>query len=64
MALHPNFPKSPYAILLQWWFCTEQPTETGTDVFQYYFAQREAVETIIYPEKDKYDLIRYDSSGV
>ena len=24
------------------------PTETGTDVFQYYFAQREAVETIIY----------------
>ena len=55
--------------LLQWWFCTEQPTETGTDVFQYYFAQREAVETIIYlyevaGAKDKYDLIRYDSSGV
>ena len=33
--------------------------------FQYYFAQREAVETIIYlydvvGVKDKYDLIRFD----
>ena len=36
--------------------------------FQYYFAQREAVETIIYlydvvSVKDKYDLLRFDSSG-
>lgn len=36
--------------------------------FKYYFAQREAIETIIYlyevaKVKDKYDLIRYDSSG-
>ena len=36
--------------------------------FQYYFAQREAVETVIYlyevaHVKDRYDLIRYDSSG-
>ena len=37
--------------------------------FQYYFAQREAVETVIYlydvaKVKDKYDLMRYDCSGV
>jgi len=36
--------------------------------FQYYFAQREALETIIYlydvvGVKDKYDLLRYDASG-
>ena len=39
------------------------------DDFQYYFAQREAIETIIWlyevaKAKDKYDLIRYDSSGI
>ena len=56
--------------LLQWWFETEHPIETsdGTEYFQYYFAQREAIETVIYlyevaQAKDKYDLIRYDSSG-
>lgn len=121
MALHKNFPKSPYEILdpeirwfpadeamrdksyekllpplvhklrrevkewrdvnykgasdtsralLKWWFQTEHPVETleGTINFQYYFAQREAIETVIYlyevaGAKDKYDLIRYDSSG-
>jgi len=113
MALHPNFPKSPYEILepsirwfpgdeelrtekiqnllpplvtelrkkikewrdkdyegasntskalLEWWFKKQRPD------FQYYFAQREAVETIIYlfeviKIKDKYDLIRYDATG-
>ena len=113
MALHPNFPKSPYEILepsirwfpgdeelrsekiqnllpplvtelrkkvkewrdkdyegasntskalLEWWFKKQRPE------FQYYFAQREAVETIIYlfeviKIKDKYDLIRYDATG-
>ena len=36
--------------------------------FQYYFAQQEAVETIVFlydvvKAKDKYDLIRFDSSG-
>ena len=36
--------------------------------FQYYFAQREALETIIYlydvvGVQDKYDLMRFDSSG-
>jgi type III restriction enzyme len=56
--------------LLEWWFQTEHPTETedGMVNFQYYFAQREAIETVIYlyevaGVKDKYDLIRYDSSG-
>ncbi|MDD9868064.1 MAG: DEAD/DEAH box helicase family protein [Candidatus Campbellbacteria bacterium] len=56
--------------LLKWWFQTEHPVETADGMinFQYYFAQREAVETIIYcyevaGVKDKYDLIRYDSSG-
>ena len=56
--------------LLRWWFQAEHPVETpdGTVNFQYYFAQREAVETVIYlyevaKVKDKYDLIRYDSSG-
>ena len=122
MALHPDLPKSPYAILdpdlrwfpadealreqgyekllpplvttlrkrvkewrelgyegasatslalLRWWFQREHPTQAmdGTIYdFQYYFAQREAVETIIYLHeianvKDKYDLLRFDSSG-
>ncbi|MDO8528229.1 MAG: DEAD/DEAH box helicase family protein [Deltaproteobacteria bacterium] len=123
MALHPKFPKSPYAILdpdmrwfpaaeelrqkdygkllpplvaklrievkkwrdsgyagasdtslalLNWWFKTDHylPQNDGTTFhFQYYFAQREAVETIIYLHeivkvKDKYDLMRFDSSGI
>lgn len=57
--------------LLNWWFKTDHllPGVDGILVpFSYYFAQREAVETIIYLHdvaqiKDKYDLIRYDSSG-
>ena len=57
--------------LLRWWFETEHlmPQADGTDVrFQYYFAQREAVETVIYlydaaKVKDKYGLLRFDSSG-
>ena len=57
--------------LLNWWFKTEHllPKADGTAVpFQYYFAQQEAVETIIYlydamKVKDKYDLLRFDSSG-
>ena len=121
MAIHPDFPKSPYSILnpdirwfpadealressydkllpplvnalrekvkdwrdsgydgasdtsktlLNWWFKTEHlmPKADGTTApFLYYFAQREAVETVIYLYdvvriKDKYDLLRYDSS--
>lgn len=123
MALHPDFPESPYAILdpamrwfpadealressseklmpplvsqlrkkvkewrdsgyvgatdasrslLNWWFNTPHllPQTDGTMAeFQYYFAQREALETIIYlydvvGVQDKYDLMRFDSSGV
>jgi type III restriction enzyme len=67
--------------LLNWWFNTphllplaglsasrmRQAGGTAAE-FQYYFAQREAVETIIYlydviGVKDKYDLMRFDSSG-
>jgi type III restriction enzyme len=123
MALHPNFPESPYAILdpalrwfpadealrettmdklmpplvpelrrkvkewresgyagatatskslLNWWFNTPHllPQADGTMAeFQYYFAQREALETIIYlydvaGVQDKYDLMRFDGSGL
>ena len=123
MALHPNFPKSPHAILdpdvrwfpadeafrdttmdkllpplvpelrkqvkawrdksyagaadtsrslLSWWFNTPhlmEHTDGAMEDFQYYFAQREALETIIYlydvvKAKDKYDLMRFDSSGL
>lgn len=123
MALHPNFPKSPYEILdpsirwfpadetlreqgyekllpplvatlrkkvkewrnsnyegssttskslLNWWFKSEHMTPQTDGVmsqFKYYFAQREAVETIIYlheivKAKDKYDLMRFDASGI
>jgi type III restriction enzyme len=123
MALHPNFPESPYAILdpsvrwfpadealrassfekllpplvpelrkqvkawrdksyagatktsrslLNWWFNTPHPlpkTDGTMAEFQYYFAQREALETIIYlydvvGVQDKFDLMRFDSSGV
>ncbi|MDO9048915.1 MAG: DEAD/DEAH box helicase family protein [Methylobacter sp.] len=57
--------------LLNWWFKTEHllPKYDGSiEKFEYYFAQREAVETIIYlydvvKAKDKYDLLRFDSSG-
>jgi len=122
MALHPDFPESPYAILdpsirwfpadealrettadklmpplvpelrkqvkewrangyagatdtsrslLNWWFNTphllDQSDGTMAE-FQYYFAQREAMETIVYlydvvGVKDKYDLMRFDGSG-
>ncbi len=122
MALHPDFPESPHAILdpsvrwfpadealrettsdklmpplvpqlrrkvkefrdggyvgaadtsrslLNWWFNTPHlldQSDTAMTEFQYYFAQREALETIIYlydvvGVKDKYDLMRFDSSG-
>ena len=57
--------------LLNWWFNTPHPIE-GADgtvsEFQYYFAQREALETIIYlydkaEVRHKADMIRFDSSG-
>ena len=57
--------------LLNWWFAKEHLlpcTDGTTKTFQYYYAQREAVETVIYlydavRVKDKYDLLRFDSSG-
>ncbi len=122
MALHPDFPESPHAIidpsvrwlpdqtllfdlgyemllpplvrkireqvktwrddnyngatetskaLLNWWFNNshlQEQTDGTTSEFQYYFAQREAIETIIYlydvvKVRDKFDLMRFDSSG-
>lgn len=56
--------------LLSWWFITPHLIERADgrmEEFQYYFAQREAVETIIYlvdvaNVKDKYDLMRFDGS--
>jgi type III restriction enzyme len=57
--------------LLNWWFHTDHLMEQsdGTSAkFEYYFAQREAVETIIWlhdvrKARDKFDLLRFDSSG-
>lgn len=122
MALHPDFPDSPHAILdpaIRWFPADEALRDTGMDKlmpplvaalrkkvkefrdsgyvgacdtsksllnwwfkvphllpqadgamaeFQYFFAQREALETIIYlydvvGVKDKFDLMRFDSSG-
>ena len=122
MALHPNFPNSPHAILdpslrwfpadealrstsmeklmpplvaalrrkvkdfrdsgyvgatdtsrslLNWWFKEPHlmPRSDGTSAeFNYFFAQREALETIIYlydvvGARDKFDLMRFDASG-
>lgn len=122
MALHPEFPKSPYAIpkpdqrwfpatedlratayekllpplvakireevsewraagypgtsatskaLLQWWFGTAhliEQADGSLSPFEYYFAQREAVETVIWLHdvrrvRDKFDLMRFDASG-
>lgn len=122
MALHPDFPRSPYAILppdqrwfpaaeemrdksyeklipplvanireavsawrksgyvgasatskglLRWWFQTDHlmPQGDGTQhPFLYYFAQREAVESVIWlydvrGARDKFDLMRFDASG-
>lgn len=123
MALHPNFPESPFEVLdpairwfpadealrettmdklmpplvpelrkqvkawrdngytgatetsrtlLNWWFKTPHllPQANGAMFeFQYYFAQREALETIVYlydvvGVKDKFDMMRFDSSGL
>jgi len=123
MALHPKFPKDPYAILdpsirwfpadedlrekgfdklipplvadlrkkvkewrdkgydgasetsrslLNWWFKEDHILADQKGItynFRYYFAQREAVETVVWlyevaKVKDKHDLIRYNSTGV
>ena len=58
--------------LLNWWFKKEHIIYDGQGAaynFRYYFAQREALETVVWlyevaKVKDKYDLIRYNSTGV
>lgn len=58
--------------LLTWWFKTEHvlTQSDGTQSkFQYYYAQREAVETVVYLHdvvkvNDKYDMMRFDASGI
>jgi len=52
--------------LLNFWFGAKH-IQNGNE-FRYYFAQREAIESVIYlyeatTAKDKYELIRFDSSG-
>src|SRR5882672_4146120 len=58
--------------LLNWWFnephLIDQPDGSAAE-FQYFFAQREALETIVYlvdvvGVKDKFDLMRFDGSGL
>ena len=57
--------------LLNWWFETEHMVEQADGMlspFRYYFAQREAVETVIWLHdvrkvRDKFDLLRFDASG-
>ena len=57
--------------LLRWWFETEHLTENADgslSPFRYYFAQREAVKTVIWlhevrSARDKFDLLRFDASG-
>lgn len=58
--------------LLNWWFkephLLSQADETSAE-FNYFFAQRESLETVVYLHdvvgaKDKYDLMRFDSSGI
>jgi type III restriction enzyme len=57
--------------LLKWWFDTDHQLEQADGTlasFQYYFAQREAVESVIWlydvrGARDKFDLMRFDASG-
>jgi type III restriction enzyme len=59
------------AALLKWWFEMDQLVENADhslSEFRYYFAQREAVETVIWLHevrraRDKFDLLRFDASG-
>jgi type III restriction enzyme len=59
------------ASLLRWWFETEHLLEEADGAlspFRYYFAQREAVESLVWlydvrKARDKFDLLRFDASG-
>ena len=56
--------------LLNWWFNTEHVIDRADgsiESFRWYFAQREAVETVIWlydvrRARDKFDLLRFDAS--
>jgi len=58
--------------LLNWWFNEEHiiyNADGSSYNFRYYFSQREAIETVIWlyevaQVKDKYDLIRYNTTGI
>lgn len=55
--------------LLNWWFKENTNIDKREDAFDYYFAQRESVETIIYLHEyvkviDKNDLLKFDNLGV
>jgi type III restriction enzyme len=58
--------------LLTWWFAKPHllpNADGGMAQFEYYFAQREAIETIVYlydvvGARDKFDLMRFDASGM
>ncbi|MDQ3003392.1 MAG: hypothetical protein M3Y08_19290 [Fibrobacterota bacterium] len=58
--------------MLSWWFETAHSVWNADRTvagFQYYFAQREAVETVVYLHeaakvRQPTDLIPFDSSGV
>jgi len=63
---------SPTSVaLLRWWFETEhliENADSSLSTFQYYFSQRESVETVIWlyevrQARDKFDLLRFDASG-
>lgn len=63
---------SPTSVaLLRHWFETDhllEEADGSLTPFRYYFAQREAVETVIWlydvrQARDKYDLLRFDASG-
>lgn len=57
--------------LLAWWFETDhlmEQADGSQSQFRYYFAQREAVESVIWlydvrGARDKFDLLRFDASG-
>ncbi len=57
--------------LLHWWFDTDhliEQADGSLESFRYYYAQREAVETVIWlhdvrQARDKFDLMRFDASG-
>lgn len=67
---YPGASQTSVALLL-WWLETDhlfKIADGSLSPFQYYYAQREAVETIIWlhdvrKARDKFDLLRFDASG-